>query len=120
MHGILLLMPRRILIVDDDFAVAQLLAAAFRRAGYEVATAQSGEQAVPRAGSSRFDAVISDVSMSGLDGHQTISRIRMGTPDIAAVLMSGAHVECTAACCVPVRHCTWLQKPFPPMEPGVL
>ncbi|HXS99011.1 MAG TPA: response regulator [Candidatus Limnocylindrales bacterium] len=104
----------RVLIVDDEVAILGLLATAFKRAGYDVATAKSGEEAIAMAETSRYDAVLSDVSMSGMDGHQTVSRIRMQRPGTVAVLMSGVHIECTGACCVPVQHCTWLQKPFSP------
>jgi DNA-binding NtrC family response regulator len=104
----------RILIVDDERAILGLLSAAFCRAGYEVATATSGEQALAICQTQTFDAVLSDVSMPGIDGHQTVSRIRARTPGVVTVLMSGLHMECTGACCVPTRHCTWLQKPFLP------
>jgi DNA-binding NtrC family response regulator len=106
-------MPR-ILIVDDEQAILGLLARAFCRAGYEVARATSGEQALAICESNTFDAVLSDVTMTGIDGHQTVSWIRARTPAVASVLMSGFHMECTGACCVATRHCTWLQKPFRP------
>jgi two-component system, chemotaxis family, CheB/CheR fusion protein len=104
----------RILIVDDEKAILGLLSCAFRKAGYEVTTATSGEQALAVCETNSFDAVLSDVTMPGIDGHQTVSRIRARTPEVTSVLMSGFHMECTGACCVPTRHCTWLQKPFRP------
>lgn len=106
-------MPR-ILIIDDESPILGLLSAVFSRAGYEVTTATSGEQALAICQTETFDAVLSDVSMPGIDGHQTVSRIRARTPGVVSVLMSGLHMECTGACCVPTRHCTWLQKPFSP------
>ena len=106
-------MPR-ILIVDDETAILRLLAAAFSMAGYEVTTATSGEQALAICETSSFDAVLSDVMMPGIDGHQTVSRIRERTPGVVSVLMSGFHMECTGACGVATGHCTWLQKPFRP------
>lgn len=104
----------RLLIVDDEKAILSLLSAAFRKAGYEVTTATSGEEALAICETRSFDAVLSDVTMPGIDGHQTVSRIRARMPDVVAVLMSGFHLECTGSCCVPTRHCTWLQKPFSP------
>jgi CheY-like chemotaxis protein len=103
---------RRILIVDDETAILGLLSAVFRRAGYEVTTATSGEQALAICQTQAFDAVLSDVSMLGIDGHQTVSRIRARTPEIVAVLMSGLHMECTGACCVPTRHRTGSKSHF--------
>jgi DNA-binding NtrC family response regulator len=106
-------MPR-ILIVDDEIAILKLFWYSFRKAGYEVTTASSGEQALAICENKNFDAVLSDVTMTGIDGHQTVSRIRAGMPQVVSVLMSGFHMVCTGACCVPTRHCTWLQKPFSP------
>jgi CheY-like chemotaxis protein len=96
-------MPR-ILIVDDEVAILKLLSHSFRRAGYDVTSATSGEQALAICETNTFDAILSDVSMTGIDGHQTVSGIRAQTPQVASVLMSGFHMECTGACCVPTRH----------------
>ena len=86
----------------------------FREAGYEVTAASSGEEAMQICASQGFDAVLSDVTMPGIDGHQTVSRIRAQMPAVVAVLMSGFHMACTGDCGVATRHCTWLQKPFRP------
>jgi DNA-binding NtrC family response regulator len=104
----------RILIIDDEKAILGLLSLSFRREGYEVITAMSGEQALAICETDSFDAVLSDVSMPGIDGHQTVSRIRARTPAVVSVLMSGFHIDCTGSCRVQTRHCMWLQKPFAP------
>jgi len=62
--------PARILIVDDETAILGLLSATFRTEGYEVSTATSGEQALTICETTSFDAVLSDVTMPGIDGHQ--------------------------------------------------
>ena len=106
-------MPR-ILIIDDEYAILGLMSLAFRKAGFDVTTANSGESAVAICETERFDAVLSDVTMSGIDGHQTVSKIQTVIPNITAVLMSGFHMACTGACGVATRHCMWLQKPLLP------
>jgi len=105
---------RRILIVDDEVAILTLLSRSFRKAGYEVTTARSGEEALAICETNSFDAVLSDVTMGGIDGHQTVSSIRARLPEVISVLMSGFHLACTGACQLKTRHCTWLQKPFRP------
>jgi DNA-binding NtrC family response regulator len=102
----------RILIVDDEVAILGLLSFAFRKAGYEVTTATSGEQALAICETKNFNAVLSDVTMRGIDGHQTVSRIRARAPEVVSVLMSGFHMECSGACGTATRHCIWLNKPF--------
>jgi CheY-like chemotaxis protein len=108
-------MPR-ILIVDDQPAILTMLSHAFTGARFDVTTASSGEEAVDLSEGDCFDVVLSDVTMPGMDGHQTVSRIRARHPHTVAVLMSGFHIACTGACCVEHRHCTWLQKPFLPRD----
>jgi DNA-binding NtrC family response regulator len=106
-------MPR-ILIVDDETAILGLLSGTFRKAGYEVNTVTSGKLALDISETTSFDAVLSDVTMPGIDSHQTVSRIRARMPNVVAVLISGFHMACTRECGVAPRHCTWLQKPFRP------
>src|SRR5262245_28194924 len=58
----------RILLADDDAMVARSMTRILERAGYEVATASSGENAAEILKGSTFDVVLSDVSMPGLSG----------------------------------------------------
>jgi DNA-binding NtrC family response regulator len=106
-------MPR-ILIIDDEFAILGLMSFAFSRAGFDVTTATSGECALEICQTEKFDAVLSDVTMPGMDGHQTVSKIRALMPEVVTALMSGFHMACSGVCGVTPRHCTWLQKPLSP------
>jgi CheY-like chemotaxis protein len=56
---------RRILIVDDEPAIARLLSSVFRRAGYVVRVASSGFEAMQVCECESFDALLSDVRMPG-------------------------------------------------------
>lgn len=104
----------KLLIVDDEAAILRLLSYAFTNAGYEVATAMTGEQALEICETGSFDVVLSDVQMPGIDGFQTVRRICARQPDVVKVLMSGCHVECTGEYSGAARYCTWIQKPFRP------
>jgi two-component system OmpR family response regulator len=66
----------RLLVVDDEPNIVELLAASLRYAGFEVATAASGEQAVDMARHSAPDLVVLDVMMPGLDGFGVVRRLR--------------------------------------------
>ncbi len=68
----------RILVVDDDAAVRDSLARTLRFEGYEVDTAQDGQQALNIVDANEPDAMILDVSMPGMDGLQACRHLRAG------------------------------------------
>ena len=66
----------RLLVVDDEPNIRELLSASLRYAGFEVATAADGQQALALADSFRPDLLVLDVMMPGLDGFGVVRRMR--------------------------------------------
>ena len=66
----------RILVVDDEADIRELLRELLGRAGYDVAVAEDGRAGLRELFAARPDLVILDVNMPGLDGWQTLERIR--------------------------------------------
>src|SRR3954463_6939580 len=66
----------RLLVVDDEPNIRELLSASLRYAGFEVAPAADGQQALTLAESFRPDLLVLDVMMPGLDGFGVVSRMR--------------------------------------------
>ena len=66
----------RVLVVDDEKPLAQMIATYLTRAGYDVATAHTGPDAVEAARSRSFDVVVLDLGLPGLDGIEVCRRIR--------------------------------------------
>jgi len=66
----------RLLVVDDEPNIRELLSASLRFAGFEVATAADGQQALAVAEQFRPDLLVLDVMMPGLDGFETCRRLR--------------------------------------------
>ncbi len=66
----------RLLVVDDEPNIRELLSASLRYAGFEVATAADGQQALALADSFRPDLIVLDVMMPGLDGFGVVRRLR--------------------------------------------
>ena len=66
----------RLLVVDDEPNIRELLSASLRYAGFEVATAADGQQALTLADSFRPDLLVLDVMMPGLDGFGVVRRLR--------------------------------------------
>ncbi len=102
-------MPR-ILIVDDEAAIRSLLATAFERAGYDVRTAPDGPEAVALCDAEPFDAVLSDVVMPKMNGHDLARWIAARQPETRLVLMSGFDLGCQQ--CPYAPRCQFLPKPF--------
>jgi two-component system OmpR family response regulator len=66
----------RLLVVDDEPNIRELLSASLRYAGFEVATAADGQQALAMATTFRPDLLVLDVMMPGLDGFGVVRRLR--------------------------------------------
>ena len=69
----------RILIVDDDRTTLRMLSLPLKAAGYTIATASDGAAALARLARTRFDLVLLDVWMPGMDGLEVLARLR-GAP----------------------------------------
>lgn len=81
--------PARILVIDDDGTVRALVRGLLERAGHEVLEAGDGREGVRSLYEQRPDLVLLDVSMPGLDGWETLQRIREVSE--VPVLMLTAH-----------------------------
>lgn len=79
----------RVLVIDDDVLVRATFVDGLVRAGFDVAAAASGKEALGSLGESSFDVVVTDILMPEMDGIETIREIRMRHPAIAIVAVSG-------------------------------
>ncbi len=74
-------MSKKILVVDDEPELIQLLAIFLNTAGFEVIGAHDGPQALQMLQQTRPDLVICDMVMPGMDGIATVQAIRQATPN---------------------------------------
>ena len=93
------------LIVDDESEIRVVTRSMLETLGYEVITADSGEEAITACSCVRFAIVLLDMTMPGLDGSKTLLRLRQEHASIPVLLMSG--YEAPSGSTVP-----FLQKPF--------
>jgi two-component system, OmpR family, response regulator len=80
--------PARLLVVDDEATILELLSGSLRLAGFEVVTAASGAGAVRAAASSRPDLVLLDVMMPDGDGFEALRRIRSGGCEVPVIFVT--------------------------------
>ncbi|MGI9125791.1 MAG: response regulator transcription factor [Mycobacterium sp.] len=78
----------RILVVDDETNIVELLAVSLRFQGFEVYTATNGPSALDRAREIKPDAVILDVMMPGMDGFGVLRRLRADGIDAPALFLT--------------------------------
>ena len=103
----------RILLADDDGATRDLVKRALEADGHHVSATQDGAEALDRlAGGERFDVLVSDVNMPGLDGISLAERAAAAFPQIAILLMSGFPEELDKARRINAVRLGTLSKPF--------
>jgi CheY-like chemotaxis protein len=76
----------RALVVDDAPDVTEMLAILLQYAGYEVVTVYSGPQALSAARAEKFDVVVSDIGMPGMNGYELAEAVR-ALPDYQSTPM---------------------------------
>ncbi len=107
--------PGRVLVIDDQADVRRVIGRALARTGVAVVEVDNGHAALELLGdpASSFDLVLLDLSMPGLDGLQTLERLRGFEPDLPVVLMSGYCGASDAPRSTDgTPNCQFLAKPF--------
>ncbi|MEB3285404.1 MAG: HD domain-containing phosphohydrolase [Candidatus Sericytochromatia bacterium] len=105
-------MAEHILVVDDDDLIRRTVEKLLVRDGFEVTVASTGEQAVEMAVETPFDMVIADIRMPGIDGVETIKRIRAYQPDICAIVITGYASDETPIRALRLGVQDYISKPF--------
>src|SRR4051794_22032917 len=80
----------RILIADDEPMLLRGFDRVLTRAGYEVVTVSDGQRAAELLTQSDFDAIVSDISMPGMNGLQLLRAARERDLDVPVLLVTGA------------------------------
>ena len=101
----------RVLLVDDEPGIIRSFTRVLRFEGHEVASAESGAQALQLLATQPFDAIISDVSMPGMTGLELLKAIRGLDADVPVILMSGSPTLDSALEAVEYGALRYLTKP---------
>jgi DNA-binding NtrC family response regulator len=102
----------RVLVVDDEPDLAESCAFFLERAGYEVRTAVSGEQALERMAEEPFALVLSDVRMPRMNGMELLAAIKQRDPDVEVLLMTGYPDLQMAVAAIKQGAFDYLAKPY--------
>ncbi|MCI0584000.1 MAG: response regulator transcription factor [Chloroflexi bacterium] len=107
--------PPRILVVDDEAPIIELVRGYLEREGFEVATAMDGLAAVEAVRASAPDVVVLDVMLPGLDGIEVCRRIRTFS-DAYVLMLTARGEEIDRIVGLTVGADDYLVKPFSPRE----
>jgi DNA-binding response OmpR family regulator len=109
---------RKVLVVDDDRVIQQLLEVNLELEGFEVATASDGEQALKRVKEFKPDLVILDIMMPRLDGTEVARRLRddKATAALPVIFLSAKAQDIDVRRGYDLGVAAYLTKPFDPLE----
>ena len=106
----------RILVIDEDESLRESMALMLSEEGYDVLTADQGEQALALIESSAVDAVLCDLRMPGLDGFDLLPQIERQIPGAPIILMWADGSEDLAVEAIQRGAYDCLSKPVQPTE----
>ena len=102
----------RVLLIDDDRQLLDVLCLAFEEAGHEVATAHDGREGLAAIASERPDAIVSDVNMPNVDGFQLCRTLRAKGDRVPIVLLTSRDSEIDEALGLELGADDYVAKPF--------
>ncbi len=108
--------PPRVLVVDDDPTVAEVVLEYLRRAGIAAAHVGDGWAAVAAARSDPPDLVVLDLMLPGLDGLEVCRRLREAQPDLPVVMLTALGEESDRITGLELGADDYVTKPFSPRE----
>src|SRR5712691_6266036 len=111
-------MAESILVVDDDPDIARFVEVNLRSAGYEVAVAGDGEEALEKAGELRPDLVLLDVMMPRIDGFEVATRLRKNpqTANTSIIMLTAKALSADKVTGLQSGADDYIIKPFDPIE----
>jgi DNA-binding NtrC family response regulator len=101
----------KVLLVDDEVDFLEAMAERLKTRGLKVSTATSGEDAITHVDKEEYDLIILDLSMPGIDGLETLKRIKTRQPDAEIIILTGQGSIRTSIEAMKLGAEDFLQKP---------
>ena len=102
----------RVLVVDDESSIRELLQKTLALAEYDVDTAPDGRAALERLRLGNYDLLIADLKMPGMDGLTLIREAKRLKTDLPVIIITGFSTESSAIEAVNLGVAGYLTKPF--------
>jgi DNA-binding NtrC family response regulator len=120
MEGKIMSKMPRILVVDDEKAMRESLNDWLKEDGYQVGLAESGNKAVDMARKDPWEVILLDLKMPGMDGLETLKKLKEVRPDAEILMMTAYATVDTAVQAMKEGAFDYLVKPFDPDEVEML
>jgi len=104
--------PIKILVVDDDLSIRNMLSIVLKTSGYEVTTADSSESALKRLKNESFSLIISDIKMPGISGIDLLKKIKTIQPEIPVIMITAFASANDAVEAMKLGAEDYITKPF--------
>ena len=102
----------RVLVVDDELSMRELLGIMLRKTGYDVTLADGGEAAVELLGTTAFDLVITDLRMRKVDGMAVLRTAKEQSPQTVVLVVTAYASTETAVEAMKLGAYDYITKPF--------
>jgi DNA-binding NtrC family response regulator len=101
----------KVLLVDDEVEFVQVLAERLEARGLQVVQTHNGTEALEAARATRFDAIVLDMAMPGMDGIETLEGLLGLNRDLQVILLTGKATLEQAAAAIRIGALDLLEKP---------
>ncbi|MBU1913131.1 MAG: response regulator [Candidatus Omnitrophica bacterium] len=108
------MVKKKILLVDDEEDIIKMNKLRLSELGFDVISASNGEEAIEKAGSESPDLILLDIMMPGIDGLQTLVRLKNNpeTSSVPVVMLSGSGEKITQNKAMLAGAVDYIMKPF--------
>jgi two-component system, NtrC family, response regulator PilR len=101
-----------ILVVDDEQSMRDFLAIMLKKEGYEVVTAEDGNEAIKALEEDMYDLVITDIKMPGIDGLQVLNSVKRTSPNTLVIVITAYSSAEDAVLAMKHGALDYITKPF--------
>jgi len=110
------MIPKRILIIDDEENFRHMLSVILKKEGYDVETASNGEEGLQKIALSPFDQILCDIRMPQMDGLEFLKEVKKIGADATIIMMSAYGTVDIAIEAMKLGAYDYISKPFKPDE----
>jgi len=107
---------KKILVVDDDDAIAKSVATILQLKGYDVDTANTGHQAIEKSQSQLFNLALLDIKLPDMEGTDLLAKMHHTTPRMMKIMITGYPSLENAVAAVNLGADAYLLKPVNPKD----